>query len=105
VNDDGRPTCVVAIPGTRIRVLISSQQKLTGEVTRVIAAARFPRRSPRIAAEEWRKRGAQKRRSGQPFLEIDALTAEQRFALENAVGPVALEKLPKRKSVSQGGAR
>ena len=35
-----------------------------------------------FAAEEWRKRGAQKRGSGQPVLEIDALSAEERFALE-----------------------
>ena len=35
-----------------------------------------------FAAEEWRKRGAQKRGSGQPVLEIDALSAEERYALE-----------------------
>jgi RNA polymerase sigma-70 factor (ECF subfamily) len=35
-----------------------------------------------FAAEEWRKRGAQKRGSGQPALEFDALSAKERYALE-----------------------
>jgi RNA polymerase sigma-70 factor (ECF subfamily) len=35
-----------------------------------------------FAAEEWRKRGAQKRGSGQPAVEIDALSAKERYALE-----------------------
>lgn len=35
-----------------------------------------------FAAEEWRKQGAQKRGNGQPLLEIDALSTEERLALE-----------------------
>ena len=35
-----------------------------------------------FAAEEWRKRGAQKRGGGQPVLEFDALSAQERYALE-----------------------
>jgi len=35
-----------------------------------------------FAAEEWRKSGAQKRGSGQPALEIDALLADERYAVE-----------------------
>ncbi len=35
-----------------------------------------------FAAEEWRKQGAQKRGSGKAALEIDALSAEERYALE-----------------------
>jgi RNA polymerase sigma-70 factor (ECF subfamily) len=35
-----------------------------------------------FAAEEWRKHGAQKRGGGRPLLEIDGLSAEERYALE-----------------------
>ena len=35
-----------------------------------------------FATEEWRKRGAQKRGQGRPALEIDALSANERYALE-----------------------
>lgn len=35
-----------------------------------------------FAAEEWRKQGAQKRDGGKPVLEIDALSIEERYALE-----------------------
>jgi len=35
-----------------------------------------------FATEEWRKRGAQKRGGGRPMIEIDALSAEQRYTLE-----------------------
>lgn len=35
-----------------------------------------------FASEEWRRRGAQKRGGGKPVVEIDALSAEERFALE-----------------------
>jgi len=35
-----------------------------------------------FAAEEWRRRGSQKRGGGQPVLEIDALSADERYAME-----------------------
>ncbi len=35
-----------------------------------------------FASEEWRRRGAQKRGGGRQIVEMDALSAEERFALE-----------------------